>query len=192
MTSQPTPDFFEQLHERTLERIERFGYTATLVGSGDCVVPGCRCEPEPYPYAYSIGLCEHGHPELVVFGLDLPHVNAVMDPIVAAARAGSPLAVGPEHRHVFATVHEYCLVPVPDLWARRDPGRIGGWIDVYRTALPPFLQIVWADHHGNMPWDDTCDPIVGAIQPILADDPLRYPKPPRNTARQRPRRTTGR
>jgi hypothetical protein len=187
MTADPTPDYFAEIRRQTIERIDRHGYTATVVGTGECSVPGCDCAPDPYPYAYSIGLCEHDHPELVVFGLDLWHVNEAMDPIVAAARAGRPLAVGAEHRHVFADVHEYCLIPVPELWVRRDPGRIGGWIDVYRSALPPFLQICWADQHGAMPWDDGCEQVVRDLQPILADDPLRYPKPSRTTGRHRRR-----
>ncbi len=192
MSSRPSSDFFAQFRAQARERIDRYGYTAIVVGTGECSVPDCRCEPESYPYAYSIGLCERGHPEVVVFGLDRWHVSAALDAVAEAACAGNPLAVGPEHRHVFAGVHEYCLVPVPELWARRDLGRIGGWIDLYRSALPPLLQICWADEHGTMPWDDACDPGIRAVQPILSDDPIRYPKPPRSTSRQRRRRPIGR
>jgi hypothetical protein len=188
MTPEPTSDIFERLHREVIERIERYGYTATVVGSGECSVPGCTCGPEPYPYAYSIGLCEHGHPELVVFGLPRSHVNSAMDPVFAAARGRAPLAVGRQHRHEFEGGRVLSLVAVPELWARRDPGRIGGWIDVYRSALPPFLQICWADRDGLMPWEPGCDPAVRDLQPLLDDDPLRYPKPPRNSSRPRRRR----
>ena len=187
MPAQPSTDFITHFRARTRERIDQHGYTAMVVGTGECAVPGCDCTPSSYPYAYSIGLCEHDHPELVVFGLDSWHVSAALASVAGAARAGAPLAVGREHRHVFADVHEYCLIPVPELWARRDPGRIGGWLDMYRSRLPPFLQICWTDHHGRMPWDESCDPEVRALQPILVDDPLRYPRPPRSAARSRSR-----
>jgi hypothetical protein len=59
---------------------------------------------------------------------------------------------------------------------------------VYRSALPPLLQICWADSDGLMPWEPECDPAVRDLQPLLDDDPLRYPKPPRNSSRPRPRR----
>jgi hypothetical protein len=188
MTAEPTPEFLDQLRADTIDRIERYGYTATVVGTGECSVPGCTCSPEPYPYAYSLGLCEHGHPELVVFGLPLTHVNTVMKPVFEAVRDGSPLAIGREHRHDLGGGPVVSLLPVPDLWVQRDPGRIGGWFDVYRSAPPPFVQICWADRHGAMPWQPDCDREVSALQPILADDPLRYPRPPRNTARHRRRR----
>lgn len=187
MPSEPNPDVFDQLRAETIERIDRYGYTATVVGTGECSVPGCTCKPEPHPYSYSLGLCQHDHPELVVFGLPLAAVNAVMDPVFRAVRNGRPLEFGREHRHqVRAGGPVLSLVPVPALWVRRDPGRVGNWIDVYGFNLPSFVQICWADRDGSMPWEPNCNPSVRELQPILADDPLRYPRPPRN------RRTRGR
>lgn len=184
MTTEPTPEYWEREHQQTLDRIERYGYTAMVIGTGECSVPGCDCRPEPYPYAYSLGFCGFDHPELVTLGLPLSAVNAVMDPIMAAARAGEPLAVGRDQRHELAGGGPVVsLVPVPDLWVRRDPGRIGAWIDVFGPPLPSFVQLCWADRDGHLPWDERCDPAVAAAQPLLDDDPIRYPKPPRNRAR---------
>lgn len=180
-------DFFDRERSDTIRRIERFGYTAQVVGTGQCSVPGCTCGPEPYPWSYSLGFYEHDHPELVAFGLSLNRVNQIMDPIFAAVRDGRPLAAGREHAHDLPSGDRIGLVPVPELWARRDPNRIAAWIDVYRTRFPPMLQVVWSDGDGAMPWDPECEPAVRAAQPILADDPLRYPKPPRTTTRH-PRR----
>ena len=170
-----------------IERIDRHGYTAIVVGTGACSVPGCDCRPEPYPYAYSLGFCEDDHAELVVFGLPLDAVGVVMDPIHAAVRRGRPVAVGDEHRHDLGNGPIVSLVPVPELWARRDPGRIGGWVDLFGPPLPAMVQVCWADRHGCLPWESGCDPDVAARQPILADDPLRYPRPPRDRSRHRRR-----
>lgn len=188
MTLEPAPDIFEQQRAATIDRIRRFGYTANVIGTGECFVPGCGCKPEPYPYAYSLGLCELDQPELVVFGLPLAGVNAAMDPVYAAARDGRPLAVGREHRHDVGNGRFLSLLAVPELWVRRDPGRIGGWFDIYGGPMPTFVQICWADRDGAMPWEAECASQVTDLQPILADDALRYPRPPRNTARHKRRR----
>jgi hypothetical protein len=189
MSAASTPQPDDDLAE-LVAKIDHHGYTMIVVGTGECSVPGCVCSPEPYPYAYSLGLVEHDHPELVVFGLPLTHVNTVAAPVFEAAAAERPLAVGREHRHHLAAGPIIALVPVPDLWVRRDPGRIGGWLDVFASTyrrIPPFLQICWADAEGAMPWEPDCHPDVAALQPLLADDPLRYPRPPRNVRRQRRR-----
>ncbi len=187
MTPEPQPDIFEQLRRDTIGRIDQHGYTAIVVGTGDCAVPGCTCGPSPCPYAYSLGFCEHGHPEIVTFGLTLSAVNAVMNPVFEAVRAGTPLAVGRQHRHEPYGRREKAisLVPVPDLWLRRDPGRIGAWIEIFGSPLPEMVQVCWSDRRGRLPWESGCDPTVIAAQPLLADDPLRYPTPPRNRARHR-------
>ncbi len=134
MTIERTPDIYDQLRRDAIERIERHGYTTMVVGTGECAVPGCTCRPEPYPYAYSLGVCEYDHPELVTFGLPLRAINAVMDPVVDALRSGAPLAIGPEHRHEFDRGLVISLVPVPELWVRRDPGRIRAWIAAIGTT----------------------------------------------------------
>ena len=190
MTPQPNLDPFDEMRADLIRLIDRHGYTTIVVGSGECSVPGCNCEPEPHTYAYSLGVFDHDHPELVLFGMPLSHVNSLTDPVYAAAAAGTPLAVGREHRHTLDCGATISLVPVPELWLRRDPGRIGCWLDMYGAAngLPAFVQICWADGDGSMPWEASCQPAVAALQPVLADDPLRFPRPPRNRARHGRRR----
>jgi hypothetical protein len=188
MSVNPGPDFFEQQRRDTIDRIHRYGYTAMVVGTGQCSVPGCDCRPEPYPYAYSLGFSEHDQPEIVTFGLPLAHVNELMDPLFDAVEDGHPTAIGREHRHDLGGGLVVSLVAVPDLWVRRDPGRIGAWIDVFGPPLPSFVQACWGDRHGRLPWDDGCIPAVAAAQPILADDPIRYPTPTRSCSRHRRRR----
>lgn len=190
MSAAPRPDPLDQLAADARRRIEQYGYTMNIVGTGECAVPGCTCRPSPHPYAYSLGLVQYHHPEVVMFGVPRSHVNALADPVFEAAAAGRPLAVGREHRHVLPGGLPISLVPVPDQWVRRDLDRIGGWLNVYAEEclwVPPFLQICWPDHDGHMPWEPACDPHVTDVQPLLADDPLRYPKPSRRAGRH-PRR----
>lgn len=191
MTTHPRIDPLDQLRADTLAKIGQHGYTMIVVGSGECAVPGCTCSPEPYPYAYSLGLVDLGHPELVTFGVPLTHVNALARPVFEAVAAGRPLAVGREHRHELDDAPSISLVPVPDLWVQRDPGRVGGWFDIYSTpdaGIPSFVQVCWSDATGAMPWERGCDRRVAELQPVLEDDPVRYPSPPRNSSRHRRRR----
>lgn len=191
MSADPQPDPYDEINADLLANIDRYGYTMIVVGTGECSVPGCTCQPEPYPYAYSLGLIDHDHPELVTFGVPRSHVNTLARPVYEAAAAGRALPIGRQHRHQLEGGPTISLVPVPELWVRRDPGRIGGWLDVYsasRARLPSFVQICWSDVNGALPWEPECDPDVAALQPILADDPLRYPRPPRNSARHHRRR----
>ena len=176
-------DGLDGLTREAIDRIDRFGFTAAIVGTGDCSVPGCRCEPEPHPFAYSLGMVEHGLDEHVVFGLPSDRVHCVLHPVCKAALSGRPLAVGREHRHELTGGPIVSLVPVPERWIMRDPGRIGSWYCVYDEPPPPFVQIFWADRDGHMPWEPECALGVARSQPVLADDPIRSPKPPRNRDR---------
>ena len=187
MAAAPLDDVFDRLRQEAADRIDRHGYTAVAVGTGECSVAGCSCRPERHPYAYSLGFTEHDHPELVTFGLPIPAANMLIDPVLHAARSGEPMAIGREHRHRIDGGPVVALVPVPELWLRRDPGRFSSWIDLYGPPLPPVVQICWADHHERMPWEPGCDEAVVAAQPILADDPLRYPPPPHRRGRRRRR-----
>ncbi len=183
MTPNPAPDPFDEITAATIERIERFGFTATIVGTGECAVPGCTCQPEPYPYAYSLGMCEHDRDEYVVFGVPSAHLDEVLHAICRAAIAGEPPQVGRDYRHTLPAGAVVSLVAVPDLWVRRDPGRVGSWINLYDAPPPQFIQICWADRDGRLPWESGCDAAVIAAQPILADDALRIPRPPRHRSR---------
>ncbi len=186
MSATPSRDSYDHDCRDLLGKIDHYGYTVIVVGTGECSVPGCTCPPDPYPYAYSLGMFQYDdHPEVVVFGLPLSHVNAVVDPVYEAAAAGRPLAVGREHRHRLASGASFSLLPVPGLWVRRDPGRIGWWFNLFggHPVGPPFVQVCWADRHGRMPWDIECELGVAHAQPVLEHNSLRYPRPPRQAGR---------
>lgn len=190
MSARPIPEPLDDTVADLVAKIDEYGYAMVVVGTGECSEPGCTCGPSPHPYAYSLGLVDIDHPELVTFGVPVGHVNVLMRPVFDAAERGRPLAIGRAHRHRIDGGPTISLVPVPELWLRRDPGRVGCWFGVYGGSpgpLPPFVQICWSDVTGAMPWEPGCDPGVAARQPILADDPLRIPRPPRNATRHRRR-----
>ena len=60
----PTPptDPIDRLRAEARARIDRFGFTKLIVGTGECTVPGCDCEPEPHSYTYTLGMCDQAHP----------------------------------------------------------------------------------------------------------------------------------
>lgn len=183
MTSELDED--DQRIAETIARIERFGFTTVTIGTGECDVPGCtHTQPEPYTYAFSLGMIEHTLDEYVVFGLPAALVHHVLHAVCQVAIDEQPLAVGYEHRHSLPGGPIVTLLDVPDQWVQRDLHRVGSWLNVYgASTLPRFVQIFWADRNGHMPWDDGCDPHLPGAQPILADDPISIPKPPRNRSR---------
>jgi hypothetical protein len=72
-------------------------------------------------------------------------------------------------------------MPVPDRWLERDPSRIAQWFSHFGyQRAPRLLQAVWADPSGMMPWEYDIRPAAFNQQPVLVEDPIRFPTPPRN------------
>ena len=118
---------------------------------------------------FTVGLtASHGHPELVVVGLDDASDGGATHELLAAA---AEFIVDGRRFEAGATTTEL-LVDYECAIAGVAP-------DARRTRLPfletfygerPFdvLQIVWPDRGGRFPWDDGCDPSLGTRQPLLA------------------------
>ena len=41
---------------------------------------------------------------------------------------------------------------------------------------PDVVQLVWSDHDGRFPDHPKCDRFIVECQPLLAQDPLAYPR----------------
>jgi len=170
-------DPIDRLRADTRALIDRFGFTKLMIGTGECSVPGCDCVAESYPYAYTLGMCEHDSPEFVTFGVPSTHVASIVDPICNAVIDGVALPLGRECRiDLGGDGPLVSLVPVPDRWFEHDPDRIGSWHCLFRTRTPSFVQICWGDEDDRMPWEPACNPAVVAVQPVLADDPISFPR----------------
>lgn len=130
-------------HEEVLDKIRddigEWGWSVVAV-EGDGGEP---------PFAYTVGLTRfHGHPELLVSGLDQRPaavlLNGLADEVAAGRRfaAGEVLPRVPER-------HACLMVRVTS------PGRLVVAQEVYGTrGLPavPALQAAWADCSGAWPW----------------------------------------
>lgn len=183
-----TTDSIARFRADVAARIMRYGYTTIVVGTGECSVPGCTCPPSRYPYAYSLGLHRHDHPEIVMFGVPLAGASELAGSVFDAIQDGHPFPIGREFRTPLRDRLSISLDPVPARWVERDPGRVGQWFAHFgERRMPEFVQVVWSDLRGRMPWDVDADPLVRSMQPLLADDPIRVPEPPRHTTRHRRR-----
>lgn len=163
------------------------GVALIHVGSAQCSEPGC-CggAPEPVPWTYTIGLVEHGHPEVVTLGLPMHHAAPLLNWVHDRHIAGSTIEPGDIEEFDGVPVQ---LAPVPTSWVCGHDDPMGRWFAHYapgRPSLDPpeVRQVLWADRTGLLPWDRGCDPEVVALQPILGHgdelplnrEPLRRPR----------------
>ncbi len=121
-----------------LDRIEEVGWAV-------CTEPGDGFEP---PYAYTVGLTRyHGHPEVIVSGVDACGGMEYLDGIGARVRAGEQFRWGDT---VTLGQGHGVLLPVDQ------PERL---TQAQATYAPPqgppvpALQLVVSDDAGRMPWE---------------------------------------
>ncbi|HST81600.1 MAG TPA: DUF4262 domain-containing protein [Kineosporiaceae bacterium] len=127
----------EEMQALQRDHIERFGWSII-------VVEGNRVQA---PFAYTIGLTRfHGHPELLVTGLDAGSTGAMLNPLSIQVKSG----------------HRFCAGDV----AKRDDGRLVQFVrvnnprrllhaqDMYasQAGLVPALQVVYSTPEGRWPW----------------------------------------
>lgn len=115
-----------------------------------------EAEPGRPQFGYTIGLSNHGHPEVVVFGLVPAQARPLLDFVGSHVVRGLGLADGDAFEFDSRQVSVFDL-PNPQmvtLWAAdRDPARISA------------LQLVYADPDGIWPWEPGCSLPVGS-QPL--------------------------
>ncbi|WP_182113838.1 MULTISPECIES: DUF4262 domain-containing protein [unclassified Actinotalea] len=123
---------------RYLEEIAETGWAV-------CTVPGDGLE---LPYGYTVGLTRyHGHPEVMVSGVDSCGAMEYLDRVGARVRAGERFGFGDEvelgaERGVFLAVDQ--------------PERLDIAQAVYghpETSVVPALQLVVSDDAGRWPWE---------------------------------------
>ena len=165
------------------------GFAVVAVGYGDCSAPGCRCAASTTPWAYTVGLTSLGLPEFVVLGRGLRPDEPVEVLHEMADLCLEGLPVTEPGDHMFADI-DIRVTEVPDRWVLADRERMAAWFDVFgRTTVPVVLQILLPDQNGYFPDEEQCADDVRRRQPVLRDNPLRYPKiTPNRTRRQRRRR----
>lgn len=129
----------DEVRADLLGKIERFGWTLCAVEAG----------PGGLPFAYTIGLTRyHGHPELLVSGLDQFDAASVLNDLGARVRDGLRLEPG-QVLDDEGTEHRSLVLRVSN------PDRLVYAQEIYRapgSAPVPALQVVWSDHDGAWPW----------------------------------------
>lgn len=123
---------------RYLEEIAETGWAV-------CTVRG---DGYDLPYGYTVGLTRyHGHPEVMVSGVDECGAMEYLDRVGAYVRSGERYGVGDgvglgRERGVFLAVDQPDLLEL----AQKVYGRPGG-------PAVPALQLVVSDDAGRLPWE---------------------------------------
>ncbi|PZF84006.1 DUF4262 domain-containing protein [Jiangella anatolica] len=115
------------------------------------------------PFAYSVGLFGLGHPELLVYGLDLQSSAWVLNHLGERVRDGERFGPGrPLRLHGWS--HRLQLFPFHD---GEEPAVLGSAQRFYGRgpADPvPALQLIWDDADGRFPWDEGYE-LPAGLQP---------------------------
>ena len=113
---------------------------------------------------YTVGLTRfHGHPELVVSGLEAEQAAGLLGDLAEDVRAGLRLADGDVLAEQCCPDHRLQLVRV------LDPRLLAQAQQIYASSagLVPALQVVYTDDDGYWPWEPDwadghwCHPVFG-------------------------------
>jgi Domain of unknown function (DUF4262) len=137
-----------------LGRLEAHGWYVIKVGAGG---------NEP-AFAYSLGLYEKfGHPELILFGLDLDTMHQLINDAGEQIRSGRRYEDGQQYIDL--------LDDFPCVFRLVRPEEYDGHLTYsqwfYRGSEFPALQMVWPDMNSRFPWDADFDERYRQDQPAL-------------------------
>lgn len=139
-------------------RDDYLDYVSGVIAEQGWAVQGVARDRMRPPWAYTVGLTEHGEPELVVTGLPVRRAAALLNDVAehvmhaAAPRPGEQIALrgGPLIEIVTVDVPSAHLVVATEMYGSR-----------LRA-----LQVVHADDRGRWPWDTGYRGVRGG-QPVL-------------------------
>jgi hypothetical protein len=143
----------EEILASRLQLIQTYGWSITYVAADE----------DEAAFAYTIGLTRfHGHPELLVSGLDQPSSGGLLNELGGQVRSGVRFEHGDliqegQHRFQFVQVE--------------DPRELIDAQETYasRAGLVPGLQVIYSDPRGHWPWE--CGGILS--QPLFGTPPHR-------------------
>lgn len=157
MTS-PKPPSFESFAANLQKRID------DLVAAGSWLVVNVGPDPARTPpatgFAYTIGLTEHGLPELLIAGL-LPDIGqAVLNELGRRMRSSGPFKAGNIVRDALQGGLPIAFVDIPD-------GALPIANARYEAAGYSAMQVFWPDEEGRLPWEAGANPSMAAPQQNL-------------------------
>jgi hypothetical protein len=132
-------------------------------------VLGDACTPS---WGYTIGLLGHGHPEVVVYGLDDVSAHGALTALFDEIAEGVFRPVGRDHPQTLGDGPPVRLLPVPQSHWSCNADLLCTAVDYYRSmgwdpAQLAAVQLVWATPTGDFPWEPECSARFRRLQPIL-------------------------
>jgi hypothetical protein len=115
-------------------------------------------ESDRTPYAYTIGLHDHGLPELLVTGVSPQRALRLLNSVARDALAGTVFRPGEYIALQSGPLMEVVEVQHPD-------AHLNAAVAFYGNEMRA-LQLVWADGQGRWPWDADFGDRRGG-QPVL-------------------------
>lgn len=115
-------------------------------------------------WAFSIGLFKNfGHPEIIVFGLDLDVMHYLINTIGDNVKAGKKYEIDGQYADLVET-YACTFKPVKQKWYDAFLG-YANWF--YDGIDYPVVQCVWPDKDHHYPWESTFNPHWVWAQPLL-------------------------
>lgn len=123
-------------------------------------------------YGYTIGLLAHGHPELVVYGLDDVSMHGALHCLYNEIVSGVHRPVGRDHEQALGDGGQIRLLPMSSHYWSNESTLLNTAVNYYsslgwREQDFAALQFVWATPTGEFPWDAECSARFRHLQPIL-------------------------
>lgn len=139
---------------------------ADVKGHGWHVIGVAEDEEGP-AFAYSIGL-QHtfGHPEVIVFGLDVRLMHQMLNGIGEQIRSGQRF----EHLDEASDVLDGFNVAFRSVDEKHFQEYLGYARWFYQGDDFPVLQCIWPDGQGRFPWHPEFPKALTTRQPVLTED----------------------
>lgn len=147
--------WLDQEDARLREVIRNHGWAIEYIGGGCCSAPGCDGgADEGPPFAYTVGLFGLGHPELLVFGLDMHDSQGLLNTVGDDIRAGGDLIPGIEFS-IGEWPRKLIAEEVPN--AGEIVFTANRFYQRPNEFSVPVLQLTYSDDNGLYPWDEEFD-----------------------------------
>ena len=153
------PDFHIPHAEKIEWMIETNGWALEPVAADASTVP-----PSP-GYAYSIGMPDAvGFPDVAVFGLTPVASNGLVTLVADACRGGTEIPLGIELVGFLDNDLRCVFAPIePDVW----PVWFSTAVAWYSGALTAFVQLLYPDRNGFLPYETGFDQRLRHAQPVV-------------------------
>jgi len=134
-------DHLDELLRRQQHLIDTYGWAVTAVFPTDDA-PGA-------PFAYTVGLTEHGYPELVISGLDPATSQALLNDLAKRVYDRAERFTAGQRISDLLVGYDAVIVEGP----ATEELHPGAAIARYGKDKVALQQAVWPDPHGRYPWD---------------------------------------